>query len=155
MPPKLVGCHVFSSSKDRSILAEIQKKTNLGCFVKTTPAVGGFFLMGSKRVSRIENLSSKKTINLTRLYITSTRPSFPKKTGVRSANLTVEEPISAALPETEIRSHFPTFLGGGEKKNTVTHGNLRPFKNTLQGKKTYPPKMAFWRWFSNSQGGIC
>ena len=49
MPPKLVGCHVFSSSKDRSILAEIQKKTNLGCFVKTTPAVGGFFFDGIKK----------------------------------------------------------------------------------------------------------
>ena len=42
--------------------------------------------------------------------------------------------------------NFPFFW---LKKNTSTHQIITPRE------LTYPPKMAFWRWFSFSQGGIC
>ena len=42
-----------------------------------------------------------------------------------------------------------------EKISRRKKANIREFQRLPSRKLTYPPKMAFWRWFSFSPGGIC
>ena len=85
------------------------------------------------------------------------RPHVDRRWGIRSTG-----DVDDWLVATQIFVIFTPKIGG--RFNILTHIFQRVWNHQLESKNavelpsrklTYPPKMAFWRGFSFSQGGIC